>query len=144
MLIVLGALPFVWMKTQFPESCIPGDSAKLNLLCSYTGLFVASISRLSPHRHHGPPGQGLAILGLESRDRDQYYLIVGLVVETETETFLPVVSKSRPRLYFPQSQYRDRYRDFTFLSLNIETETFSASVSISRLRSRLYIFLTYI
>ena len=66
--------------------------------------------------------QGLAILGLESGDRDQYFLIVGLVVETETETFLPVVSMSRPipRLYFPQSQYRDR--DFFCFSLNIETE----------------------
>ena len=66
--------------------------------------------------------QGLAILRLESRDRDQYFLIVGLVVETETETFLPVVSMSRPipRLYFPQSQYRDR--DFFCFSLNIETE----------------------
>ena len=32
--------------------------------------------------------QGLAILGLESRDRDQYKLIVSLVVETETETLL--------------------------------------------------------
>jgi hypothetical protein len=66
--------------------------------------------------------QGLAILGLESRDRDQYFLIVSLVVETKTETFLPEVSISRPipRLYFPQSKYRDR--DFFCFSLNIETE----------------------
>ena len=73
--------------------------------------------------------QGLAILGLEFRDRDHYYLIVSLVVEAES--FLPVVSKSRlrlssvsilrpiPRLYIPQSQYQDR--DFCF-SLNNDTE----------------------
>ena len=69
-----------------------------------------------------PVSQGLAILGLESRDRDQYFLMVGLVVETENETFLPVVSMSRPipRLCFPRSQYRDR--DFFCSSLNIETE----------------------
>ena len=51
--------------------------------------------------------QGLAILGLESRDQDQYKLIVSVVVET------------RPGFYFPQSQYRDR--DFFCFSLDIET-----------------------
>ena len=55
--------------------------------------------------------QGLSILWLESRDRDQYKLMVSLFVETET------------RLYFPQSQYRDRDRDFFCFSLYIKTET---------------------
>ena len=51
--------------------------------------------------------QGLAILELESRDRDQCKLIVSLVVETETETLLSSVSISRPRLrlFLFQSRY---------------------------------------
>ena len=55
------------------------------------------------------PSQGLAILRLESRDRDQYKLIVSLVVETETDTLLSSVSISRPRprLFLFQSRYRD-------------------------------------
>jgi hypothetical protein len=57
------------------------------------------------------PLQGIPILWLESRDQDQYNLIVSLVVDTKTETLLSSVSIS------------SRDLDSFCLSLEIETET---------------------
>ena len=55
------------------------------MLLAGNGHLVYLVHEQVEWEHH----QGLAILRLESRDRDWYRLISSLVVKTETETMTP-------------------------------------------------------
>jgi hypothetical protein len=96
----------------------PSTLASAWIYQKYSGLPVSMMLLLK----HGWMHQGLARLSLESRDKDQDYKCLGLIVKTETEIFSELVSWSRLRSRLPLP-FRDDETETEIMNFETVTET---------------------